>query len=102
MTDAEQKLWREIRLAQMGVRFRRQHPVGKFVVDFASLRGKICIEVDGAQHVDRSAYDNARTAFLKSQGYVVLRFTDREVLTQLESVKEAIWNALHPATPPPP
>jgi very-short-patch-repair endonuclease len=102
MTDAERKLWRELRLQQFGVKFRRQHPLGKYFADFACIERMLCIEVDGAQHASTSDYDAARTAFLKSQGYRVLRFTDREVLTTIDSVKEAIWNALQDLKPPPP
>ena len=102
MTDAEQKLWRELRMLQMGVKFRRQHPIGRFIVDFASLDARMCIEVDGAHHADQILKDRARTACLQSEGYSVLRFSDREVLMEIESVKEAIWNALHRSTPPPP
>src|SRR5688500_7470323 len=83
MTHAEQKLWRELRLSNLGARFRRQHPVGKYVVDFASVKGRLCVEVDGAQHTRRIAYDEARTAFLQSCGYKVLRFSDRDVLTNI-------------------
>ena len=74
MTDAERKLWRELRLHQMGVKFRRQHPVGRYVVDFACIEARLCIEIDGSQHAARSAYDMARTEFLKAEGFEVLRF----------------------------
>jgi BirA family biotin operon repressor/biotin-[acetyl-CoA-carboxylase] ligase len=100
MTDAEQKLWRELRLPQMGVRFRRQHPIGRYIADFASIKARVCIEVDGAQHADQATRDASRTEYLRSEGYVVLRFTDREVLTQIDAVKEAIWNALQQLHPP--
>jgi very-short-patch-repair endonuclease len=101
MTDAERKLWRELRLSQLGAKFRRQHPVGKYIVDFASIRARVCIELDGAQHATQILRDEARSAFLRSEGYMVLRFSDREVLTSMESVKEAIWNAVHQSRPPP-
>ena len=101
MTDAEQKLWRELQRRRMGVKFRRQHPIGKYVVDFVCLEARICIEVDGGQHADRIEYDAARTAFLLSEGFTVLRFWDNDVLTAIGSVKEAIWKALHDPTPPP-
>jgi very-short-patch-repair endonuclease len=102
MTDAEQRLWRELRLCGLGSKFRRQHPVGKYIVDFAAVQARLCIEVDGAQHAEQTESDNERTAFLESQGYRLLRFTDREVLTAIGPVKEAIWNALHQTEPPPP
>ena len=102
MTDAEQKLWRELRFEQLGVKFRRQHPIGDYVIDFACIKERLCIEVDGAQHAQQALYDERRTGFLKQHGYRVLRFSDREVLTSIESVKEAIWNALQESKPPPP
>jgi very-short-patch-repair endonuclease len=102
MTDAERALWRELRLQRLGVKFRRQHPLGKYVLDFVSIEARLCIEVDGAQHAAAADYDALRTAFVESQGYLVLRFSDREVLTEIDSVKEAIWNALQDRKPPPP
>jgi very-short-patch-repair endonuclease len=101
MTDAERALWQQLRLRQMGVKFRRQHPVGKYVVDFACIEARLCIEVDGSQHATSSS-DAARTQFLKSEGYEVLRFWDNDVLTAIDSVKEAIWKALQNRKPPPP
>jgi very-short-patch-repair endonuclease len=101
-SDAERTLWRELRLKQFGAKFRRQHPVGKYVVDFACLEYMLCIEVDGAHHSAQAGYDRMRTEFLRSNGYTVLRFTDREVLTSIESVKESIWKTLQSLKPPPP
>jgi adenine-specific DNA-methyltransferase len=102
-TDAERALWRALRLRQFsGYKFRRQHPVGHYIVDFASVEAGLCIEVDGSQHQDAKQYDDERTAFLESRGLMVLRFWDNEVLTQIESVKQAIWNALQHKKPPPP
>jgi very-short-patch-repair endonuclease len=85
-----------------GYNFRRQHPVGRYIVDFACIEAGLCIEVDGSQHADGKQYDDERTAFLQSRGFMVLRFWDNEVLTQIESVKQAIWNALQLRKPPPP
>jgi very-short-patch-repair endonuclease len=100
MTDAARALWRELRLRQMGVKFRRQHPLGKYVLDFACIEARLCIEVDGSHHATRLS-DAARTEFLKREGYEVLRFWDNEVLTAIHSVKEAIWKALQDRKPPP-
>jgi very-short-patch-repair endonuclease len=101
-TDAERRLWFELRLRQMGVKFRRQHPIGKYVVDFVCLEVRLCVELDGSQHVARSAYDARRTKFLESRGFEVLRFWDNDVLTDIDSVKEVIWIALARLSPPPP
>jgi very-short-patch-repair endonuclease len=68
-------------------------------VDFICLEEKLVIEVDGGQHGEQSAYDSKRDDYLRAQGFVVLRFWDHEVLTQIDEVKEAIWNAVR--RPPP-
>lgn len=76
-TDAERKLWRHLRLAKReGVHFRRQAPIGPYVADFACHRAKIVVELDGSQHSkhENMTYDAARTAYLESRGYRVLRF----------------------------
>jgi very-short-patch-repair endonuclease len=104
MTDAEKKLWRELRGDQFGVRFRRQVPLGPYVIDFACFSPRIAIEIDGGQHGDHhiQLYDMKRTDWLRSYGYVVLRFWNSEVLTQIEIVKEEILRnlSLHPNLPP--
>ncbi|HEY8014134.1 MAG TPA: DUF559 domain-containing protein, partial [Dongiaceae bacterium] len=66
------------------------------------LESRLVIEVDGNQHAERAQHDATRTAWLTSEGYRVLRFTDREVLTALESVESAIWTALEPQNTPTP
>ena len=102
-TDAERMLWRQLRLKQFaGFKFRRQHPVGKYIVDFACIEAGLCIELDGSQHAKERSYDEERSRFLSSRGFRTLRFWDNEVLTQIDSVKQAIWNALQDKKPPPP
>ena len=104
MTDAERKLWRELRGDQFGVRFRRQVPLGPYIIDFACFSPRIAIEIDGGQHGDDhiQTYDKKRTDWLQSCGYVVLRFWNSEVLTQIDLVKEEILRnlSLHPNLPP--
>jgi very-short-patch-repair endonuclease len=74
-TDVERLLWQHLRGRQLEqFRFRRQRPIGKYVVDFVCLEAKLVIELDGSQHVERLAYDDARTVFLSEQGFRVLRF----------------------------
>ena len=86
-TDAERVLWRALRELDTSVgRFRRQHRIGGYVVDFACTRAGLVIEVDGGQHSWRVESDAARTAFLESRGYRVLRFWNNEVLENLEGV----------------
>jgi very-short-patch-repair endonuclease len=103
MTDAERLLWGQLRQRQIaGLKFRRQHPLGSFIVDFVCIEAGLVIEVDGGQHGERQPADEARTAWLNSQGYRVLRFWNNEVLQNLDGVREAIWTELqgHGKGPP--
>jgi very-short-patch-repair endonuclease len=100
MTDAEQRLWHSIRGQQISnSRFRRQHPIGKYIADFACIDKKLVIELDGGQHQDQVAYDENRTAFLQAQGWHVLRFWNNDVLENLDGVLASIAEALT-ALPP--
>ena len=100
LTDAERRLWRHLRLRQVdGYKFRRQRPIGKYIVDFVCLEKFLVIEVDGGQHDTQSSYDTERDSWLKSQGFTVLRFWNHEVLRATESVLAAIQKAL--SMPPP-
>jgi adenine-specific DNA-methyltransferase len=102
-TDAESALWRQLRLRQIdGYKFRRQHPIGPYIVDFVCLEKKVIVEVDGGQHTVQVQKDSERTAWLERSGYRVVRFWGHEVLTELESVKEAIRRSLTPHLNPPP
>jgi very-short-patch-repair endonuclease len=90
-TEAETKLWQKLRGGQIaGVRFRRQEPIGPYIVDFCSFDPKLVIEVDGGQHAERVAADERRTAFLACKGYRVLRFWNNEVLQNIAGVVEMI------------
>jgi len=101
MTDAETKLWWRRRGRQIGGhRFRRQVPIGPYIVDFACLAAKLVIEVDGGQHFDEAERDERRTAWLEERGFRVLRFWNPDVLTNIDGVLDAVLLALH-ATPPP-
>jgi very-short-patch-repair endonuclease len=94
-TEAERKLWQHLRLRQIeGCKFRRQQPLGSYIVDFVCLEKRIVIEVDGGQHNAQVIYDRQRTAWIEEQGFRVLRFWDNEVMQNIEAVKEAIWQAL--------
>ena len=91
-TDAERKLWRSLRGKQIdGVKFRRQHPIPPYMVDFFCPAARLVIEVDGSQHSEEM--DRSRTQFLEAKGLAVLRFWDNEVLTQTEAVLSAIMDA---------
>ena len=92
-----------IRMRQIAeFRFRRQHPVGNFIVDFVCMEKRLVIEVDGGHHAERVNYDRQRSRRLETEGYRVLRFWDNEVLQNIEGVKEQIWRALTEVKPPPP
>jgi len=90
MTDAERKLWSGLRGEQLGFKFRRQHPLGHYIADFACLEPKLIVELDGSQHTDTEAYDLARDAFLKSQGFAVLRFPSNAPFQNFDGVLSAI------------
>jgi very-short-patch-repair endonuclease len=92
LSDAEQALWHLLRGRQIcGLKFRRQHPFGDYILDFVCLENKLVIEVDGGQHVRQAKYDENRTQKLQAAGFRVLRFWDNEVLKEQESVREKIW-----------
>jgi very-short-patch-repair endonuclease len=102
MTDAERRLWQNIRERQMGGhKFRRQHPAGRYVLDFVCLEARLVIEVDGGQHGERVEEDRLRSQWLEARGFRVVRFWNHEVLNHLEEVKAVIWRALSLGTQPP-
>ena len=88
MTKAEWKLWGNIRNKQLGIRFRRQHPIGNYIVDFIALKIGLIIEIDGAQHYERiiEKKDKLRTEYLEGLGLKVIRFNNYEVLTNIDGV----------------
>jgi very-short-patch-repair endonuclease len=95
LTEAELTLWRHLRLRQFGgYKFRRQQPIGKYIVDFVCLEKRLIIEVDGGQHSEQVSYDLERSAWLEEQGFRVLRFWDNQVLKETEAVKEVIIGPL--------
>jgi very-short-patch-repair endonuclease len=87
LTGAEQRLWYVLRNRQSGViKFRRQHPIGKYIVDFYCPKSRLIIEIDGDSHGDSQEYDRQRTEWLESQGYQVIRFSNREVKEHFDTV----------------
>jgi very-short-patch-repair endonuclease len=92
MTDAERVLWRHLRNRGLGGwKFRRQYPVGPYIVDFICPEKNVVIEVDGGQHADNEELDNQRSVYLNKMGYRVFRFWNNEVLQETEAVLEAIF-----------
>lgn len=101
-TDAERKIWQQLRSRSLnGAKFRRQHPIGPYVVDFICINEKLIIELDGSQHQQQQDYDAQRTAFLEQAGYRVLRFWDDDALSRTEDVMQAIFDALGSPSPEP-
>ena len=95
MTDAEVLLWRFLRNRRMaGAKFRRQHPVGRYILDFYCDQRRLGIELDGGQHAQTLDYDERRDAWLRLQGVRVLRFWNNQVLNETEAVVEVIYGAL--------
>jgi very-short-patch-repair endonuclease len=89
---AEARLWRALRSrALAGYKFRRQHPIGPYIVDFACVECKLVVELDGLSHVPRESADRERTKFLEGEGWCVIRFWNTEVYEELEPVKEAVY-----------
>lgn len=93
-TPAEHKLWSRIRNDQLGVSFRRQHAIGNYIPDFCSPKAKLIIELDGSQHMEQEGYDKARTEYLESEGYKVIRFWNHDVMKDMDGVIRAIMQAM--------
>ncbi|AZO09019.1 endonuclease domain-containing protein [Mesorhizobium sp. M3A.F.Ca.ET.080.04.2.1] len=93
MTDAELKLWNELRAHRlMGMSFRRQLPIGPYIVDFACAAHRIIVEVDGSQHADADHLrsDEARSAYLSASGWTILRFWNDDVIRDIDNVCQHI------------
>ena len=100
MTDAERLLWHHLRAHRLcGQKFRRQQPIGPYIVDFVHFGARLIVEADGGQH-NGSANDAVRDAWLKGQGFTVLRFWNDEILLDIEAVLEAIVDAFGKTLPP--
>lgn len=93
-TDAEIVLWRHLRSKQIdGLKFRRQEPIGQYIVDFVCFEKRLIIELDGGQHALQQARDQKRESWFKEQGFRTLRFWNNEVLRNIEGVLEVIRKA---------
>lgn len=103
MPEPEVRLWLQLRAARFrGVKFRRQKVVGKFIVDFASNHPKLAIEIDGDTHDGRENYDSQRSQFLEEQGYRVIRFSNSDVMSNMEGVLHQLGLVIGEMTSPPP
>jgi tRNA pseudouridine(55) synthase len=106
-TDVEKQLWRFLRAEQLGgFKFRRQHPVDHYIVDFVCLKKRLIVELDGGQHADAIAQDKKRSAYFESQGFKVIRFWNHEVMENIDGVLQVILVELgasfHTPLPNPP
>ena len=108
MTEAERRLWYVLRNRCFShVKFRRQVPLGQYIVDFVSFEKQLIIECDGGQHALREKQDERRTQFLESEGFSVIRFWNHDIFLNTEGVLMTIDAALkiplpRPLPPPPP
>jgi very-short-patch-repair endonuclease len=94
-SEAERLLWTHLRYWQVdGYKFRRQQPLGKYIVDFICLEKRIIVELDGGQHAEQKDYDSKRDAWLCDHGFTVLRFWNHDVLQNIESVAEKIYQTV--------
>ncbi len=99
-TEAEIRLWSRLRRKQLdGFRFRRQQPIGPYVVDFFCPEAALIVEVDGGQHAWSETEDSARTRWLEARGYRVVRFWNNDVLGNTDGVLLSIRDALHGQPP---
>ena len=96
MSDAELKFWYRINRNQMGVKFRRQQPIGPYIVDFVCHSLKLVIELDGEQHMFNIEYDNKRTQYIESQGYVIIRIPNAYLTrTGIDDVVHTLYRCIH-------
>ena len=100
-TEAEKHLWHVLRSKSLGVKFRRQAVIGRYIVDFACFEKKLVVEVDGGQHCE-SQRDITRDEWLSNQGFKVLRFWNNDVFANLEGLFQKIEECLIPPPGPPP
>lgn len=103
-TEAENVLWQHLRGRKLGFKFRRQHPIGRYIVDFYCHDCQVVLEADGFIHLtdDNQAYDAERTEYLNHCGLTVLRFTNDDILLRTESVLSKVRNlikTLHQSNP---
>ncbi len=97
------RLWYHLRAHRfLGLKFKRQKPIGPYIVDFACPALRLVIEIDGGQHSEEAEYDRRRDAWLHKRGYTVLRFWNNEVMENMEGVLERIVVAVRDQAPSPP
>lgn len=102
-TPAEQRPWYHLRAHRfLGLKFKRQKPMGPYIIDFICVERHLVVQVDGGQHCEQVAYDRQRDQWLAAQGLLVLRFWNHDVLNRTESVLEQIRLIVEAPSPPAP
>ena len=102
-TDAERLLWSRLRNRRlMGLKFKRQSPIGRYIVDFVCRERNLVVEIDGGHHQEQEASDLSRTEWLNSRGFRVIRYWNNQVLDDMDSVLESIRMTLEAGTSPSP
>ena len=102
MTEPEQHLWRALRELEAPYRFRRQHPIGRYIVDFACPAARLAFEIDGWQHAMMGKADDTRSSEIAEYGYRMIRFWNGDVMDNLDGVLQIISEELRlgPSMPP--
>lgn len=94
-TKSEYIIWQKLRSSQLGVKFRRQYGIGKFIVDFYCHKLKLIIEIDGHIHAEQKNYDKYRQEYLEKLGFTVIRYRNEQILYELENVLEDIKSKIN-------
>jgi very-short-patch-repair endonuclease len=101
-TDCERLLWQYLRAHRLqGFKFKRQQPLGVYIVDFVCFEARLIVEADGGHHAEQAEYDNRRDEWLRSQGFTVLRFWNNEIMGNIEGVLERILAVCEANAPSP-
>jgi len=98
MTQAERTLWYLLRRNELGLHFRRQHPIGPYILDFYCAAARLCVEIDGPVHEEQILRDRRRTAWLEKEGILVIRFSTEEVEARPAAVLTSIARGAPPST----
>ncbi len=95
LTDTERFVWSRLRSRRFaGFKFRRQFPLGQYVVDFVCLAARVIIELDGGQHTLQREYDSERTRWLENDGYCVIRFWNHQIPDEWDQIEDCLWDKL--------
>ena len=102
-TDVERRLWQTLRAGRLGgAKFKRQQPIGQYIVDFVCFERRLVVELDGGQHQDQVGYDRARDAWFIENGFKILRFWNNDVMQNFGGVVERILSEISPSPRPSP